>query len=53
MLVPMLGVLWLLVIWPEIVLFLPRLISPRIPEMKLVVVRVAARGWAGEHRIRA
>jgi hypothetical protein len=28
MLIPMLGVLMLLVIWPEIVLFLPRLISP-------------------------
>ena len=28
MLIPMLGVLMLLVIWPEIVLFLPRMISP-------------------------
>ena len=28
MLIPMLGVLALLVVWPEVVLFLPRLISP-------------------------
>ena len=28
MLIPMLGVLVLLVLWPEIVLFLPRMISP-------------------------
>ena len=28
MLVPMLGVLALLILWPEIALFLPRLISP-------------------------
>jgi TRAP-type C4-dicarboxylate transport system permease large subunit len=27
-LIPMLGVLALLIIWPEIALFLPRLISP-------------------------
>ena len=28
MLIPMLGVLALLILWPEVALFLPRLISP-------------------------
>jgi hypothetical protein len=28
MLIPMLAVLALLIVWPELVLFLPRLISP-------------------------
>lgn len=30
MLLPMLGVLLLLIVWPDLVLFLPRLISPEL-----------------------
>jgi hypothetical protein len=28
MLLPMLGVLMLVILWPEVVLFLPKLVSP-------------------------